>query len=76
MSDKVPIVSPSKCHNKIYIYIYMKPEDIVIYLSCGIYDNVFRSTRVILLGQTHQMATINLSMSTFTLLIYYLSINK
>ena len=54
----------------------MKPEDIVIYLSCGIYGNVFRSTRVILLGQTHQMATINLSTSAFTLLIYYLSINK
>ena len=30
----------------------MKPEDIAIYLPCGIYDNVFRSTRVILLGQT------------------------
>ena len=36
---------------QIYIYIYIKLEDIVIYLPCGIYGNVFISTRVILLGQ-------------------------
>jgi hypothetical protein len=38
--------------NYLPCYIYMKPEDIANYLPCGIYDNVFRSIRVILLGQT------------------------
>ena len=33
------------------IYIYIKPEDIAISQQCGIYGNVFISTRVILLGQ-------------------------
>jgi hypothetical protein len=31
--------------------VYIKPEDIVISLPCGIYGNVFRATHVILLGQ-------------------------
>jgi hypothetical protein len=35
----------------LYIYIYIKPEDIVIFIPCGIYGNVFISTRVIFLRQ-------------------------
>jgi hypothetical protein len=38
---------------QIYIYIYIKLEDIVFCLPCGIYGNVFISTCVILLGQIY-----------------------
>jgi hypothetical protein len=38
--------------------VYMKLEDIFNYLPCGIYGNVFRSIRVILLGQTTLRARI------------------
>jgi hypothetical protein len=40
-----------KKENATIIYISIKLEDIVISLPCGIYGNVFISTRVILLGQ-------------------------
>jgi hypothetical protein len=49
----------------LYIYIYIKSGDIVISLSCDIYNNVFRLTRVVLLGQITQRSRI--------LLIKYLS---
>ena len=42
----------------IYLYIYIKLEDIANYLPCGIYGNVFRPIRVILLGQTTPRARI------------------
>ena len=46
MIENLPLM-----HKSIYIYIYIKLEDIVIYLPCGIYGNVFISTRVIFLRQ-------------------------
>ena len=42
MFDKVPIVSPSKYHDKIYIQI--KVEDVVECLLFGMYDNVLYMT--------------------------------
>ncbi len=44
------IIFSQKRKEKIVIYIYIKAEDVVIYLSFGMYDNVFCMTRGSLVG--------------------------